>query len=125
MLSAIQAVRVLASAYVYRGVYQVGREGARQECIRRMLLDLRDWEVSELVFEGRRAWENTKDALTVYGAGHIGLGPKPLPCHWRDKTEPLLRLPDVIAGAVRATRLTPPKYVDEVAAVPVFVRSAP
>ena len=125
MLRTVASLRPLAVSYVYRGTYQVGWEGARQASIRRMLLDLRDWGVTELIFEARRPRENTKDALTVYGAGHIGFGPKPLDCHWRGKSETLLRLPDIVAGGVRATRLAPPKHRAEVALKPTFVRSAP
>ena len=101
MLRQIGAWNLLPAGYSRTGWSPGGREEARQASIRRMLVDLRDWPITELVFESRTPRQDTYDSLTVSGAGHIGQGPKGIPTRWRGKEEPLLRLPDAIAGAVR------------------------
>lgn len=124
MLRQIGAWNLLVSGYVYRGLYPIGREGARQECVRGMLLDLREWGVSELVMESRRPIENVKDEVTIIHACKNGRGPAGLEAatHWRNKSETLLRLADAIAGAVRAATGRPARFSKDLAAIPTFIR---
>jgi hypothetical protein len=114
----------LVSGYVYRGLFPIGRESARQECVKGMLLDLRNWGVSELVMESRRPFENIKDEATIIYACRNGRGPEGLEAaaHWRNKSETLLRLPDAIAGAVRAATGKPARFTKDLQAIPTFIR---
>lgn len=107
MLAQIGAWRLAVAGYVYRGLYPIGREGARQACLRKLLVDLRDWEVGELLIESRRSRENTRDAVTIIHSMRFRNAPSNLVYDWKTKQEPLLWLPDAVAGAVRA-KYTPP-----------------
>jgi hypothetical protein len=104
MLRWIGVAALLPAGYIYRGLYPIGREGARQVCLVRLLRDLRDWDVEELVIERRRSWEDTRDAVTIIHGMHAGSAPPGLCYAWRPKSEAMLRLPDAVAGAIRADR---------------------
>jgi hypothetical protein len=125
MLKQIGAWGLLSTGYVKKGVYGKGFEGARQDCIRRLLADLKDWGIDEVIFETRRDHENTRDSLTISGLANIGLAPKSLVCHWRGKDEQLLRLPDAIAGAVRAAAGNPPGHVQTLKEIKTAIRTVP
>lgn len=110
MLRSIGGWRLLVAGYSRRGWPIGGKEEARQACMKRMLLDLRDWEITEIVFEQRTPPQDTRDSLSISGAARLGGGPKGVTAHWRGKEEPLLRLPDAVAGAVRTAAGNPARH---------------
>jgi hypothetical protein len=114
MLAQINAWGLLSAGYVYRGLYLfgVGREGARQRCLGRLLQDLSTWGVTQLVIESRRPRENTFDAMTIIPAVRSMFVPAGLSLTygWASKREPMLWVADAVAGAVRAN-LGPPGRV--------------
>jgi hypothetical protein len=77
--------------YYLRGLFQVGgEEEARKHCLKRLLLDLKDWGVHELILESRRERQNTFDAINIIASARAGLAPDPINYDWRPKAERLL-----------------------------------
>jgi hypothetical protein len=104
MLEWIGATGVATSGYALRGLFVVGgEEEARKLCVARLLQDLLDWDVHDLVMESRRERQNTFDAIAIEAARYAGNAPDPLAYGWRPKAERLLSMADAIAGAVRIT----------------------
>lgn len=102
MLEKIASRRLACSAYVYRGLYPIGQEGGRGFCFDRLLLDLQQWGVGELVIESRGRERDSWDNTTILGARHRGQAPEPLTYCWqRNDADPLLWMADAVAGAVR------------------------
>jgi hypothetical protein len=101
-------------AYVLRGYHLLKgttQEVARRRCLDRLLLDLRDWGVSELVLESRRRQQDTWDLGAILDALQAKRAPAGLTYgHKRSSQEPLLWPADAIASAVRATFNLPPEF---------------
>jgi hypothetical protein len=87
----ICAVRPVASRH---------QERARARCLTRLLWELIELRVTELVFESRDGPLNNRDAATIANARRAGQAPKGMKFDFGDPyEEPLLWLPDAIAGA--------------------------
>lgn len=113
MLEAISTLDVTLLAYsrVLRGERQ---ERARALCIERMLWDLREMGVSEIVFESRDRGDN-KDARTIANAQRAGVVAKTVRYRFeRPEREPILWIPDAIAGAASAQVAGETPYLDQV-----------
>ncbi len=104
MLDMMRQLELRTSAYFLRGLFSAGgEEKARVLCLRRMLQDLMDWDVHDLVLESRRPRQDTFDAITIVSAKRAGLAPDPLAYDWRPKAERRLSMADAVAGALRTT----------------------
>jgi len=78
-------------------------ERARVLCLNRMLWDLLELGVTELVIESRQEHNDAKDRRTIATAQRLGRAPRQLLYRFeRPHAEPLLWLPDAAAGALAA-----------------------
>ena len=78
---------------------------ARALCIRNLLWDAPDEGIEELVVESRQERNDRKDRQTIIQAQKAGWASESLRYRFtRPKEEPLLWLPDSIAGALSASR---------------------
>jgi hypothetical protein len=114
MLDVVRRVAAPATAHVCPAVPAGKESRARAKCLERLLWDLRDQGIDQLVFESRERHNDRKDRLTIVRAQQVGATPKLLGYDFRrPHDEPLLWLPDAVAGAV-ATRAVggDPTYVD-------------
>jgi hypothetical protein len=86
----------------------------RALCLNRMLWDLRERGVHELVIESRQEHNDSKDRLTIMRAKKAGAAPAALTSAFaRPVEEPLLWLADAMAGAIRAQHVGGrPDYLD-------------
>lgn len=105
---AVAAVARLDALHVVAvgvGLDNPRQERARRQCMERLLWELDDCDVSEVWLESRQASQNTKDlaAVAALRARRI-LRPTMRVDFALPSTEPLVWLPDVVAGAVSAAR---------------------
>jgi hypothetical protein len=101
MLEHLAGVATSAMAYACRPISLRQQERARALCLNRLLWDVRDIGVTELVFESRQQRNNQKDRRTIVHAVKSGIASPTLRYRFeRPKEEPLLWLPDAVAGAV-------------------------
>jgi len=122
MLDWIGKCRLLVVAYVYRGLYPIGQEGARARCLASHLRDLGRWGVEELVIESRRTMADARDRVTVLSAINAGRIPESLAYDFKEADdEPLLWMADAVSSAVRAGVGTD-LYKKELDAMPVQIR---
>jgi hypothetical protein len=99
MLEQVRALSTAAPAYVCRSVSR--RERARRLCLDRLLWDLIGRDVDLLVFESRQARNDHKDQKAIADAQRAKRAPLELRHVFeRPHREPLLWLPDAVAGAV-------------------------
>lgn len=79
-------------------------ERSRALCLNRLLWDLLDHDIDELVLESRGDANDQHDRQTVVTAQKAGRAPQDLVYrHERPEKEPLLWLPDAVAGAVASS----------------------
>ncbi len=107
MLEAITGLDVRVLAYACRPVAPSKTERARALCIGRLLWDLVAEDdlgnVDELVLESRQEHNDRKDRKIIAAAQRAHRAPASLRySHAQPSAEPLLWLPDAVAGAVSA-----------------------
>jgi len=113
MLEVISTLDATALAYS-RALRGERQERARALCIERMLWDLREMGVSEVVFESRGRGNN-KDARTIANAQRAGVAAKTMRYRFeRPEEEPMLWIPDAVAGAASAQVTGETPYLDRV-----------
>ena len=101
MLGALVDVAERVMAYTCQPIPTSKQDRARAQCLKRLLWDLRDLDVDELVFESRDEHNDRKDRRTIVRAQNAQAAPKLLGYDFRrPQEEPLLWLPDAAAGAV-------------------------
>jgi hypothetical protein len=100
-LAELHALDVTAVAFCCETPSQRKTEQARVRCIWNLLAELRSRDVQTVVFESRQERNDRKDRREVISAQRAGVAdPALVYRHGRPKEEPLLWLPDAIAGAV-------------------------
>ncbi len=103
-IAMLEAMVELGVAAFVTWDYPVGnkrQETARRRCLTTLLDDLRHEGVDELVIERRHRAQDNLDRQTILDARHAGLAPADLLYRFEaPKAEPLLWVPDAIAGAV-------------------------
>ncbi|HEY5244898.1 MAG TPA: hypothetical protein VIJ60_04465 [Acidimicrobiales bacterium] len=86
-----------------RPVAPYHQERARARCLTRLLWELGEHGITELIFEGRDEPLNNRDAATIANARRAGQAQERMTFDFGDpRREPLLWLPDAIAGAAGA-----------------------
>lgn len=100
----LEAMAELGVAAFVTWDYPIGnkrQEQARRRCLTTLLDDLRHEGVDKLVIERRHQALDNADRQTILDARHAGLAPPDLEYHFAaPHEEPLLWVPDAIAGAV-------------------------
>jgi len=97
----LHELEVVAVAFCCPTPSQRKSEQARVRCIWNLVAELRDRGVQTAVFESRQEHNDRKDRREIMGAQRDGVAAADLVYrHGRPKEEPLLWLPDAIAGAV-------------------------
>lgn len=103
MLEALADIEGRVMAYTCQPVPPGKQERARAQCLKRLLWDIRDLDVDELIFESRQAHNDLRDQRTILWARTAQAAPKLLSYGFRRPyEEPLLWLSDAAAGAVAA-----------------------
>lgn len=103
MLDQLPGVATTAAVYACRPVSPRRQERARALCLHRLPWDATGLGITELVFESRQARNDQKDRQTILRAQKAGRAPAELTYPFeRPSAEPLLWLPDAVAGAVAA-----------------------
>ncbi len=101
----LDAMAELGTAAFVSWGYPIGmrrQEEARRRCLTTLLADLRHEGVGELVIERREdRLLNTADRQTILDAQHAGMASPSLVYRFElPKAEPLLWVPDAMAGAI-------------------------
>ncbi|RSN37699.1 hypothetical protein DL990_01310 [Amycolatopsis sp. WAC 01416] len=92
------------------------QERGRSLCMQRLVMELHLLDVSLLVAEGRTVQLDARDVRTVQQCRFsLPRGAAFRIRHVRGADEPLLWIPDIVAGAVRARRQGAPGYADQLA----------
>lgn len=121
MLKLIQELRVEARAYVRNPTGRREQGRARRLCLEELLWDLRQLGIGELVIESRGEDLDRQDRQAIIEARRALIAPDGLKYGFaRPKEEPLLWIPDSIAGAVAACEVDPGcEYGEALAALAV------
>jgi hypothetical protein len=91
-----------SAAYVHRGLPK-GQPRARRLCLVRLLWDLMQWGVEEVVFESRQAHNDRLDRIVIVAAQKSGAASPGLLYTWNTPLgDTMLWMADAIAGAVSA-----------------------
>jgi predicted nicotinamide N-methyase len=99
------------------GVAPRRQERARRECIERLLAELASRRVPNVVFERRHAELDARDRAMVAALRRQRSVPPWLHVSWvAAADEPLLWLPDIVAGAASLAAAGDATYWEEVAA---------
>lgn len=102
MLDCMLAAELAVYGYIRRSVPARGQERARALCLRRLLWDLQDAKVDEVVLESRHAADR-RDRQTIVRAQKAGVAATGLKYrHAFPDSEPPLWLADAAAGAIAA-----------------------
>jgi hypothetical protein len=81
------------------------QERARAKCLQRLVLELYDLGVTELLIESRNRRLDQRDVNTITGVRHsLSKGARFHLSHVSGSDEPLLWVADIVAGSVRANR---------------------
>ncbi|NGN68445.1 hypothetical protein G5C51_31680 [Streptomyces sp. A7024] len=89
------------------------QERARAHCLHRLVYELHSFGVEHLVMESRDAVLNARDIVTVQHARYtLPKDARFRVDHLVGAADPLLWVPDVVAGAVRAEKLGDARYRD-------------
>ncbi|WP_020390194.1 hypothetical protein [Kribbella catacumbae] len=93
-------------------MYGPKQERARRCCLERLLYELAQCGVSEVWMESRSAAPDRRDVRLVDSARRKGLLPAELKVGFgRPQDEPMLWIPDAVAGAATAARLGEPRWL--------------
>lgn len=102
MLKSIGSCGLATVGYVHRGLPN-GQPRARALCFNRLLWDLKEWGVDEVVFESRQSHNDRADRIIIIAAQKAGIASTSLSYEWNTPLgDPLLWTADAIAGAVAA-----------------------
>lgn len=112
MLKRIVELELFAYAYIHRPPTPRRQDRARAQCLKGLLWDLHQDHIGELVIETRQRRNDRKDRILILQAQEAGIASPDLRYrHARPKEEPLLWLPDAVAGAVSSDEVEATNYV--------------
>ena len=101
------------------------QERCRRLCLHRLLFDLDAHGVAVVVMETRTRSLNGKDTSAIDAWRSQGLINRTTRVSHADPAaEPLLWLPDIVAGAVSASEAGNPRWADELAPLATIIRTA-
>ena len=108
MLEMIASLGLECRAYVRAPVAKRHQDRARRLCLEALVWDLRDRGIDELVIETRGLVPDRRDSLAIRDARRAKVASPALRYRFgRPKDEPLLWIPDAIAGAISALEADP------------------
>jgi hypothetical protein len=114
-----------AYAYVCSRLQECGDRRARALCFKQLMWDARVEHISGLTFESRQSHNDQIDRATIIGLQRSRIGSPSLFYDFKTPVdEPLLWLPDVMAGAIAASRTGNNLYDDSLAGIRVKHRSS-
>lgn len=100
------------------------QERARAKCLERLLWDMKQLDLCQLVIESRGAAADRKDRGTILRAIKAGLASAGLVYEHRKPTDSALWLPDAVAGAAASALAGETKYRDRLGGVLTRTRIA-
>jgi hypothetical protein len=101
IIEVVARLRPLVLVYAARPTRPRGSERSRSICITRLCWDLKELDIERLVIEERDDPLNARDRRTIANARRTGHASGALAFEFRSpRHEPLLWLPDAVAGAV-------------------------
>lgn len=110
---AVADVDIAAIAVVGSPIDNARQERARRCCLERLLFELGDLAVNHTWLEARAPAQNSKDLRLVDTARDRGLIPTEMRVDFAGpREEPMLWLPDAVAGAVTASELGQPGWLE-------------
>jgi hypothetical protein len=93
-------------------VHRAKQERARRCCLERLIYELGLMGVSHVWLESRTATPDRRDLRLVDYARDKGLTPRGLKVDFaRPRDEPMLWIPDAVAGAMTASKLGEPRWL--------------
>lgn len=114
MLGCIVGLGASARGYVHRMADVRRQDRSRALCFKRLLWDLGQAGVGELVIESRREPNDRKDRQTIIWAQKAHIASQALDYrHGLPKEEPLLWFADALAGALRSDEVEGTSYLEE------------
>ena len=121
MLDAIHVAGLQSAVFVKKPTVRTNQRRCRALCLEAALWHVKSIEIAELVIESRGA-QDQDDRRTVVTAQKAGNSDPTLRYSFaRPLEEPLLWLPDAIAGAVSACEVEPAGvFADAVAYLPIY-----
>ncbi|GAA2818466.1 hypothetical protein [Kribbella solani] len=109
--AAIAALELSVIVVAGSPVQRAKQERARRCCLERLLQELSSTGVREVCLESRTATPDRRDLSLVESARRKGLIPRGFRVGFaRPRDEPMLWIPDAVAGAVTASRLGEPRW---------------
>ncbi|HET6986399.1 MAG TPA: hypothetical protein VFI00_07270 [Kribbella sp.] len=112
IMAAIASFDLAAVVTAGSPVHRSKQERARRCCLERLFYELALIGVSEVWLESRTATPDRRDLRLVDYARDKGLIPRGFKVGFeRPKDEPMLWIPDAVAGAVTAARLGEPRWL--------------
>ncbi|GAA1549001.1 hypothetical protein GCM10009804_01630 [Kribbella hippodromi] len=110
--AAIAALELSAIVVAGSPVRRAKQERARRCCLERLLHELSSIGVRDVCLESRTATPDRRDLSLVESARRKGLIPRDFRIGFaRPRDEPMLWIPDAVAGAVTASRLGEPRWL--------------
>ena len=112
IIAAVAALDLAAVVAIGSPVHRSKQERARRCCLERLFYELGMMGVSDVWLEPRTATPDRRDLRLVDYARDKGLIPRGFKVGFaRPRDEPMLWLPDAVAGAVTAAKLGEPRWV--------------
>ena len=116
LVSAVRQPPHTGAVVIATGVTSRRQERARRKCIERLLAELADRKVASVVFERRHQELDARDRAMVAALRRQRLVPAWLRVSWvAAADEPLLWLPDIVAGAASLAATGDATYWEELA----------
>jgi hypothetical protein len=116
LVAAVRQLPHTGTVMIAAGVTPRRQERARRKCIERLLAELADRGVASVVFERRHEELDARDRAMVAALRRQQSVPAWLRTSWVPATEePLLWLPDIVAGAVSLAATGDGTYWNELA----------
>ncbi|MEV5705631.1 hypothetical protein [Actinoallomurus sp. NPDC052274] len=114
LIETVMSLEVLHLAVVRIGTAGETSERRRRKCMERLFFELSGMGVRNIVFEAREARQNRNDLNLVRALrARQEISPDIRVDHESGPEEPLLWLPDVVAGAVVAARCGNPAHLEQ------------
>jgi hypothetical protein len=112
IIAAVTALDVAAIVTIGSPMHRSKQERARRCCLERLFYELGLMSVADVQLESRTATPDRRDLRLVDSARDKGLISRDLKVGFaRPRDEPMLWLPDAVAGAVTAAKLGEPRWL--------------
>jgi hypothetical protein len=119
-LELLAEVHDTAYAYVCSRLQECGDGRARALCFKKLMWDARMEHISGITFESRQPHNDQIDRATIIGLQRSRIAPSSLVYDFKTPVdEPLLWLPDVMAGAIAASTTGNDLYADSLEGIRV------